>query len=376
MNTHRIALAQALLVLFAWSFVKAEGYKSYQECRTCHSDIFKLWNNSLHAHSYDNSSFQAVFTSVLLDKGKETGGKCLRCHAPLTQITGDTDFKSPSAMEGVSCWFCHSVSSVNKEAHKNDYYQIDTTGVIYGPFETTESIAHPTRQSKLHLTADLCVGCHEYTNDNGVNILGTFSEWQDSPYQQEDIHCQNCHMPIMADLSVVNGRESPGYYVTAHEFQGGHSKINLAHAVKMVTSAERNGNQLKVTVEITNAESGHRLPTGVPIRKLVLQVSLRNEYFVDISVARKTYRKVLVDKFGTIIENAPGMFLEATGIYSDNRIRPTETRVENFVFDLPDHFKDFTIETELNYEYTVPSLKEELVRIRMARNSIRKDDIK
>jgi len=267
------------------------------------------------------------------------------------------------------------VESIRPGENIDTYYQPDRTGKIRGPYEPTLPSTHEAEYSPLFLQADLCAGCHEYANEYGVTILGTFSEWSESPYPGNDVHCQNCHMPIMPDLSVVDGRQVPNYYVTAHEFRGGHSNINLEHAVSLETTARRDDERIEVLVSITNSESGHKLPTGIPIRKIVLDVVLETDDGFTIGSAGKVYRKVLTDKYGTIIENAPDMFLNATAVFSDNRIRPKETRVEKFTFVLPEGVDDYRVETTLNYEHSRPVLKEEHVRIPMASNTVLARDI-
>lgn len=365
------------ILLFSISdFVKADQYKSYQECRSCHSDIFKLWNKSLHSNSFSDPTFLTSYMSLLLDGGKEAGRLCLRCHAPVANLYDDFDLKSQKATEGVTCWYCHSISSVNQGERIENYYNIDTSGVVYGPYEPSDEKDHKIEHSDLHLTAEVCAGCHEFVNDNGVTILGTYGEWKNSSYSKKKIYCQNCHMPIMIDLSVVNDKKVLNYYVTAHEFQGGHSQVNLTNAVNLKTIVEKDNHTLRVKVYLTNAESGHVLPTGIPIRKLVLKVSLFNKNQIELSSVRKVYRKVLTDKYGTVIENAEDMFKNATQIFSDNRIKPEETRIEEFTFMLPKYLKDYQIITVLNYEYTLPLLKEKFVRIRMAKNTVTSKNIK
>lgn len=375
MNLRNVFLC-FILIFSSAGIIMADQYKSYQECRECHSDIFKLWNNSLHSSSFSNPTFQTSYMSLLLNEGKEAGGLCLRCHAPAAYLYNDYDLKSSKAAEGVSCWYCHSISSVNQNNRIESYYNIDTSGVIYGPYEPTDERAHDIEHSKLHLTAEVCAGCHEFVNDNDVGILETFSEWKKSSYSKKDIYCQNCHMPIMIDLSVADDKKVSNYYVTAHEFQGGHSQVNLENAVNLKTIVTKNNRTLKVNIYLTNAESGHVLPTGIPIRKLVLKVSLLNKNLVELGSARKVYRKVLTDEYGTIIENAADMFKNATQIFSDNRIKPEETRIEEFTFMLPKHLKDYQVVTVLNYEYTKPLLKEKFVRIRMAKNIVTSKNIK
>jgi len=344
--------------------------QSYKDCRECHSDIFNLWQSSLHAKSYNNPTIRATFMAIKFSCGEEITENCLRCHAPMAFKTGDLKPDSPAMMEGVSCLFCHSVSSVGK-GNIDNYYNLDTSGKIYGPYESTGTAGHDVIRSALFTKSELCAGCHEYDNDNAVGILETFREWKASPYPEQEVYCQNCHMPIMPELSIADDLEKADYYVTAHEFKGGHSNINLSFAAKLETSVKRENRQLNVEVKLTNAESGHKLPTGIPSRKLVLKVSLKSAYdSSEVSVVRKVYRKVLTDKYGTIIENVPDMFLIATDIYSDNRIEPKETRVENIVFDVPKWLSNYFIETTLNYEYSRPIFTEEDISIEMDRNII------
>ncbi len=358
----RINALIIILVLFTPCLSNSENYESYKMCRQCHSDIFKLWSGSLHAKSYTDPSFQAAYIALMLDEGEEAGRLCLRCHGPIAHLTDDFDLKSPSAAEGVTCWFCHSISSVNRGADVHNYYNLDTTGMLYGPHKKSSGSKHPLTYSPLHLVSELCAGCHEYTNKNGVGVLETFSEWSESPYPDNEVYCQNCHMPIMFDLKAVDSQEKDSYFATAHEFLGGHSNINLANAVKMETSIKRNGRRLDVKVNITNIESGHKLPTGIPVRKLVLRVILKSAYdSVEVSSVRKVYRKVLTDKYGSIIENVTDMFLNAMNIYSDNRIGPKETRVENMTFEIPSWLSNYFIETKLNNEYSRTIFNEEKI---------------
>lgn len=373
MRTYKLII---ILVLCTYCLSAAQDYKSYKSCIGCHSDIFKLWRGSLHAKSYSDPAFQAAFMELILDKGEEAGKFCLRCHAPIAHVTNNFDLKSPAVAEGITCWFCHSISSVERGTDIHNYYNLDTTGTLYGPHDNCSEEEHSLVYSPLHLRAELCAGCHEYTNEHGVGILETYSEWRESSYPQNEVECQSCHMPIMVDLSPVDGQMSNRYYVTAHEFLGGHSNINLTNAVRLETNVKEDGEQLSVVVSITNAESGHKLPTGIPIRKIVLKVILKSENNMVIRSVRKVYRKVLTDKFGTIIENSASMFRDATAIYSDNRIAPQETRVEKFLFTLPDGVKDYVVETSLNYEYTRTVIQEELVRTIMAKNEIKSKDIR
>jgi len=349
--------------------------QSHRVCRECHSDIFELWKNSLHATAYTNATFQAAFMKLLLERGRATAKECLRCHAPAAYLENEIGGHSINLAGGVTCSFCHSISAV-RGGDIDTCYVLDTSNAVYGPYKPSNVSAHDIQYSPLHLAAEMCAGCHEHTNDNGARVLETYSEWSASPYAKQEVYCQNCHMPIMYELDVADNLNVTDYYVTAHEFQGGHSGINLSHAVHLETSAQRDGRVLKVEVRVTNAESGHKLPTGVPVRKLVLTVTMKSEDGIRVASARKVYRKTLQDKYGAIIENAPDMFLNATSVYTDNRIEPKETRIEHFSFEIPKWASRFKLETVLNYEYTRPILSEELVSVQMARNVLRSHSIK
>ncbi|MBI5866900.1 MAG: hypothetical protein HZB43_01190 [candidate division Zixibacteria bacterium] len=350
------------------------GLASFKACRACHSDIFELWKHSLHGQSYSDPPFQAAYMKLMLDVGRDSTRLCLRCHAPSAYIENDSDPNSQAAAEGISCAFCHSVSSINEGNH-DDYYNLDTSGTVYGPYPPGTPAGHLVVESDLHRQSRFCAGCHEFANVNGVMLLETYSEWKASPYPNNNVNCQNCHMPIMYDLKMVDNQNSSDHYVTAHEFRGGHSAINLAHAVKLETHAARVGRTVNVEVTITNAESGHKLPTGIPIRKLVLNVVMKTPQGAEIASGRKVYRKVLCDKYGAIIENVIEMFVSATRVFADNRIAPKESRTEHFTFELPEWASHFVIEAALNYEYSRPVLTEESISIEMAKNIINSKSI-
>ncbi len=376
MVPYRLAIIQVIIALVVIGQATVGHSQSYKDCRKCHSDIFELWNNSLHAQSYENPTFRATFMTIKFGCGEEIGEDCLRCHAPMAYLSKDFNPGSPAMAEGVSCTFCHSISSI-KHGNIDTYYNLDTSGVMYGPYETKGDAGHETQFSSLFLESELCAGCHDYVNDFGVGVLETYKEWKASSYPENEVYCQNCHMPIMPELSVADGYAVKNYYVTAHEFRGGHSNINLSHAISLETSATKNNSKLEVEVRLTNVESGHKLPTGIPSRKLVLNVTLRSAYDnSEVSAVRKVYRKALTDKYGTIIENVPDMFLIATDVYSDNRIEPGETRVENITFEIPDWVSNYFIETKLNYEYSRPILTEENISIEMAKNIIGVESIR
>lgn len=380
-----MALQTVIMVLFAWLALSAQesgesnpefygvskhSYTSSKICARCHKDIYGDWKNSMHAKSVDNPVFMADFIMVQLERGKELKPYCLSCHAPTTIMTKDYSLRSVSSNEGVTCDFCHTIKGIGQPG-ESEFYEIDPGSAKYGPFRDSKSPAHETVFSDNHTRSEFCAGCHQLVNGNGVAVMGTYAEWKESSYAKEGIQCQNCHMPIVYDMKVVDPSiMESSHFVTAHEFRGGHSMINLTHAARIETDVLRNGSTATIITKVTNSESGHKLPTGTPARSVVLNTRILDNGGNLLAEINKVYRKVLVDENGVILENNAGMILDAAQIFSDNRIAPLETRVETFEFDIPEGIDRFTVENKLQYEFSRPILRVEKVVYQMARNVV------
>lgn len=324
----------------------------------------------MHARSVDDPVFMADFIMVQLERGKELKPYCLSCHAPTTIMTQDYELRSGFSQEGVTCDFCHTISGLGLPGQP-DYYELDPGPVKYGPFKDSESPAHDTEFSENHTRSEFCAGCHQLVNDHGVAVMSTYTEWKESQYAKEGIQCQNCHMPIVYDMKVVDPEvQESSHFVTAHEFRGGHSLINLTHAADIETDVQTDGGVATVTTKITNTESGHKLPTGTPARSVILNIRILDGGGNQLADINKVYRKVLVDEDGIIIENNAAMILDAVQVFSDNRIAPKETRVETFEFDIPEGIDRFTVESRLQYEFSRPIMKVEKVVYQMAQNVV------
>jgi hypothetical protein len=251
-----------------------------------------------------------------MEKGEKIKEYCLSCHIPSVKKTKDYNAEEEISQEGVSCDFCHSISAVDL-SKPDSLFQLDIGERKYGPYKDSESPAHATVFSDLHTKSELCGGCHQLTNAKGVLIMGTYSEWKESPYVEEGIYCQNCHMPKIFGLAVVDPKiKKTEHMLTAHEFLGGHSEINLAHAAKVQLTVEKKNDKAIVTTFVTNAESGHKLPTGTPSRKVILETRILDDKGNILAETKKVYRKVLVDENGVILERNIDMILKSAKIYS------------------------------------------------------------
>jgi cytochrome c554/c'-like protein len=318
-------------------------------CGSCHQQIYKMWERSMHAMAW----IDPVFRLSYLKAYEATGGKaraiCQPCHAPGADLSKGADRESLAA-EGIGCDFCHSIDAVDltKPGHA---LRITLDGVKRGPLPDAVSPAHEVAKSGLHTSAELCAGCHEYTNPEGVAILSTYTEWKASPQAAEGKTCQHCHMPTTPGQTV---KPDLGIYrseINLHDISGGHSadQVRKAASVRIVRVARESGRQAVIEVEVANVGSGHSLPTGLPTRRLVLEVVM----FAGKQEVRRferNYQKVLLDEHGGPIVDDYKVMLGARALREDTRLRPGERRLERFMAEAPSN-GDLGAEAMLRYVY-------------------------
>ncbi len=362
----------ALLLVFSLSVTS--GFKSAirkipsiarsKNCAECHEEIYNHWKNAMHSMSIEDPIFKASYMESYFNTAGEAKFNCLRCHAPITLINNDYDLKEETTQEGVSCDFCHSIKRVNLD-NKNNPFELEFGETKRGPLSNVDSTAHKTESSPLFKSSELCAGCHEYVNDKGVAILGTYSEWKTSPYAEEGIHCQKCHMPLIVGKVVKSKIKSSNQkQINMHAISASHSTEQLKKAIQVkIKEINKEGEIIEVVVNVTNIGSGHLVPTGIPSRKLILLVELRtpNEYFSQ----HRTYQKIMLDESGEVIKKDGEVFLKAAKISFDNRIRPEETRAERFAFAIPKN-KKITIIARVEYLYKTSVISPSEMRVKMA----------
>ena len=346
------------------------GYTSSQECQPCHPAIYKSWTHSMHAYAATNPAFLTALKDAIYNEGDEVREYCLSCHSPTIRVTKDFKLKEALSKEGVSCDFCHSISGVDWSQEQP--FIIKRGIKKYGPLKNVSSPAHETVYSELHLRSEFCAGgCHQMISESGIPLIETYSEWRNSTYAQEGVHCQNCHMPYTDEPVVSPDVKETKNKVTVHNFLGAHSEMRLKQAAKLASEVMRKGEDIIVDVSVTNVGSGHKIPTGVPTRKVVLKVSLMDAEGKILKEQEKVYQKILVDKNGNHLLGTADSLLYAVGIFSDNRIAPKETRREQFKFWLPKSVTTFTVISSLVYKLEVAVPDTKLMSVKMA-ESIRK----
>lgn len=335
--------------LFSAALV-AQNPQSAEYCGNCHRSIEQGWNQSVHSQAMESRLFQDALQMANSDLGPHARTVCLGCHAPTVAATGDLKLELKVTWEGITCDYCHSIRSVNMSA-VNPKAAVLYNNVKEGPWKGITSPAHGTAYSPLHTSSGLCATCHQYKNSLGFPVLTTYSEWQKGPYPAESKGCQSCHM-YRVEGEVVDPRvkRTPNAGINLHEMPGSHSLTQLNKAIRGNLLVSHDGGQLRVEVDVTNQGAGHMVPTGSPLRKLILEVSAF-PFGARPQHQRRFFTREVADQQGKVLNREDLVFIRAAKVVSDTRLAPGETKKESFTFKVPQGVRS-TVEADFYYFYS------------------------
>jgi len=352
-----------LLPVFLLLFPGASAWdapSSAEVCGRCHRAIYGYWKTSAHAQATESRLFQDVLERTDADFPTDGRKVCLGCHAPMAAQTHHENDAQVTG-EGVTCDYCHSIHQVTFDG-RNPKAALTFSDAKTGPLSDAASTAHKSVYSPLHGSSAVCASCHEYRNASGFPVMTTYSEWKEGRYGKEGRQCQSCHMARRAgDMVDPHVALTGTAKINLHEMPGSHSVERLASAVKARISTARQGAQLQVTVEIANEGAGHYLPTGSPLRQLVMELQADSDggqHFRE----RRVYARQVADQHGTVLMREHFAFLKAVKLVSDTRLSPGEKRTETFLFPIPkgDPAK---LEATLWYIYSPLAKTESQIRV-------------
>lgn len=367
----------------------------------------------------------------------DKAGNCAVCHAPsaAADLSRSRDLKevliSPlTEWPGVSCDFCHKVRKIVDDPKSPSGVsailerQKPVSGksiLVFGPYDDVVVPPMAASYNPVFDSGKFCSLCHShretlpkgktwdhkkiYTDDDwaGFGLEGdsqlpiqtTYQEWkgwqeslsEDDPNKGKK--CQTCHMNwtkklLPYDNFVVEdmARNMWGTYrdpenIRPHHFEGS-TPAQLANALSLELEGQVDGDLLTIKVHITNTNGGHWVPTGEPMRSVMLLVEAHDSEEIPLALVKGStlpdiagkgkpedgnyagytgavFAKVLADDEGNL--NVP--FWKATKISEDTRIRPKTTRTMEFVFRLTNPDDEPIAEARLIYRPVFKKLAEQ-----------------
>ncbi|NUP11831.1 MAG: carboxypeptidase regulatory-like domain-containing protein [Polyangiaceae bacterium] len=248
-------------------------------------------------------------------------GACADCHA--IAMNGPAGGRNLLEAEGNafdngnSCDACHHVRDIDLDAPPGTGGRL----VMQRPRETLDGqIGSPIRQAMFgplpdvpnsimggsyqpkFSTAEFCAGCHDQKQEalvpgstlsdrfaDGLPTHSTFTEWSEGPFAQLGTQCQSCHMPPVDGMfnsvdtssptlaGLVGGFQRTPEQTRSHTFRGPLTEIPgvprlLDGAATATITASPIAGGVDIAVAVKNVGCGHALPTGEPLRSMVLLV--------------------------------------------------------------------------------------------------------
>lgn len=319
-------------------------------CGECHRDIYRMWRASAHAQAMEDPVFLDAYRDTDRGEGAQVARICLGCHAPAVEMTKDYALDQKVSWEGVGCDVCHGISAVDLTP-EGPRMRFDIGPTKRGPIKDAASIGHDVAYSELHTTSLVCAPCHEYKNAEGTTIMSTYSEWLGSAAARDGKNCQDCHMS-RAQADVVDPRvmRAPDAQVNLHEVPGGHSITQLNKALTAGMKPIRTDAELLLDVQLKNTGAGHSVPTGMPSRRVILEMKIRTSDGKTFE-ERRSYGQVFADASGVPIKKDSGYFTRGVKLSADNRLASDEQRIETFRFPIPRKVTAY-VNLRLHYEHS------------------------
>jgi len=254
---------------------------------------------------------------------RDRAGNCAACHTPLAdnlepgntcgwsgchmeftaamskevpQSIYPTDLEGDAA-DGIGCDFCHKIGEVflNPETQLPIASKPGISSMrLYRPeegqqlfFGTFDDVTRRVTYLPLEQESAFCAPCHYGVfggvaghNEvyGGVEVYNSYGEWLDSPYSDPETGqtCQDCHMlPGEHNYFVfpeMGGLRRDYQPVKNHTMPGAKDEELLQNSLTMTTTAWMEGDNVRAEVSIFNDKTGHHVPTGTPLRHMILVV--------------------------------------------------------------------------------------------------------
>ncbi len=252
-----------------------DDYDTPEYCgASCHVTFYQQWQQAMmsqcYIHHWDEIEY---FELAVPHAEKDTmvaGVKagCNGCHAPLSFLAGDVPPPRPEegsrANEAVSCDVCHTVVAIAGDTAYNFNWVSSPGDVKYGVRNADVSPDHEIAKSEVLGEAKFCGTCHNEKSPYGAWVKATQLEWEEGPYSEEGVRCQDCHMTYAKSATAEMGNVYDD--AAMHLFHGAHDPGKVQGTIELrINPNIRNplmGDIVEFTLALFNQKTGHKFPTG------------------------------------------------------------------------------------------------------------------
>ena len=287
----------------------AESFEPSAACG-CHAGLVDDWRRSMHSQALDDPLYLTKLAKAEEEAGPEVVRFCEECHGAIAAMAGELDDRvfSEQGGEGVSCDLCHQVTGT-REPIGNTSLVVEPDGTKRAQFDDAVSPARETAYSAFHETAEFCGMCHNVDHPaNGFPIEATYTEWAESPYAQEGIVCQDCHMTPGPGVTKPNpGKAAAGGPDRPHIYRMTFAGGNVALGDSELAEERL---QAAAEIEFTATDAGG----------------------TETELGRREFHTVFEDAEG----NYPVEMWDAADFHSDDRIPPQESVEETWDVVMPE----------------------------------------
>ena len=325
---YKIILAYVLLVCTMYAQVPQN-----QTCKGCHPLIYSEFEQSAHKNStIENDPIHKAIWDIHPDKSKDHYS-CKECHSP-------QDEKVTQNSEAISCVYCHSIESIEKnkyhdknvlinndkkrptlfasdETKKGTKIEYKEKSSFLGLFKsTTGSPYHDIDYSNEgYYNAQSCMGCHaHFENEQDLSVCSI-----DEKSNTNAQNCISCHMPQVAGSATTIAISKTHTY---HGFAGSrNSPQMLSKYIEIDISKKENGFDL-----IIENKAPHKLLLH-PLRLAVLKIKL-----IDQNSSQELEEVKFMRVLGK--DDKSAMPWDATEVLKDTMLNANEKRVISYEQDL------------------------------------------
>lgn len=163
-------------------------------------------------------------------------------------------------------------------------------------------------------------------------------------------------MPLVPGRMVALGikKETPTS-VNLHNVSGSHDIDRVRKAITLeLEGYEWITDNVRVYVKVANQGSGHCFPTGLPMHRAVLEVTIRERGRL-LDQREIPFEIVMLDEQGRPLKREHEVFVRAARVRSDTRLKPDEARSIEVAFRGVKATR-LTVTATLYYQYSTEAL--------------------